>query len=287
MRTPASSSKRESAQGTARAMVTSGATRRPLQLRSTTSASIRPRFLFIGLGETDEYAHHNNYGKYLDALHYADQVVGQVAAELATLRREGRRATLLVTTDHERSRHFVNHGGSPRKSARNLAGGGGRGIPGGRRHGAHSRPAHRRHRGNAALARRPPSRRRENTMSTLSCQDWLPLGAQRHVRAVRRGRRVARLVVHDVNRRRIGAHRVAAQRGVGAVGRRDLVVAALGVNGRSPARAGKGTLPPCPATRPTGSATLCGAPQPKGEAARMLGMSRSTLWRKMRELRIG
>lgn len=79
---------------------------------------MKPRFLFIGLGETDEYAHHNNYGGYLGALHYADQVVGQVADALAGLRRQGRRATLFVTTDHGRSGHFVNHGGFAPESAR-------------------------------------------------------------------------------------------------------------------------------------------------------------------------
>ena len=111
---------------------------------------IRPRFLFIGLGETDEYAHHNNYGGYLDALHFADHVVGQVADELAALRREGRRTTLFVTTDHGRSRHFVNHGAFAPESARTWLVAAGWGIePCGE-----TAPGHERHTANVAATLR-------------------------------------------------------------------------------------------------------------------------------------
>lgn len=78
----------------------------------------RPRFLFLSLGDTDEYGHRNDYRGYLRALSHADWVVGHIAAILAGHRREGRRATLLVTTDHGRSHDFAGHGASAPESAR-------------------------------------------------------------------------------------------------------------------------------------------------------------------------
>lgn len=77
----------------------------------------RPRFLFLGLGETDEHAHKNDYRGYLAALTAADRVVGEVASILSAYEREGRRTTLLVTTDHGRSKDFVGHGSEAPESA--------------------------------------------------------------------------------------------------------------------------------------------------------------------------
>lgn len=79
---------------------------------------LRPRFLFLGLGDTDEYAHDDDYRGYLRALQSADQVVGEVAARLAEYEREGRRTTLLVTTDHGRSADFRGHGRGAPESAK-------------------------------------------------------------------------------------------------------------------------------------------------------------------------
>jgi phosphopentomutase len=77
----------------------------------------RPRFLFLGLGETDEYAHRNDYRGYLHALVQSDRVIGEVAAALAELEADGRRTTLFVTTDHGRSASFTGHGESAPESA--------------------------------------------------------------------------------------------------------------------------------------------------------------------------
>jgi bisphosphoglycerate-independent phosphoglycerate mutase (AlkP superfamily) len=70
------------------------------------------------MGDTDEYGHRNDYRGYLRALTYADYVIGQVAAILSTYEAEGRRATLLVTTDHGRAENFIDHGaGAPESAA--------------------------------------------------------------------------------------------------------------------------------------------------------------------------
>jgi hypothetical protein len=78
----------------------------------------RPRFLFLGLGDTDEYAHKDDYRGYLTALVRADRVIGEVAAILADYAREGRKTTLIVTTDHGRSADFTGHGEDAPESAR-------------------------------------------------------------------------------------------------------------------------------------------------------------------------
>jgi hypothetical protein len=77
----------------------------------------RGRFLFLGLGEPDEYAHRNDYRGYLHALVHADRVIGEVRAVLRELERNGHRTTLMVTTDHGRSADFVGHGSSAPESA--------------------------------------------------------------------------------------------------------------------------------------------------------------------------
>jgi hypothetical protein len=86
----------------------------PLALRYLTLA--RPRFLFIGLGDTDEHAHAMNYAAYLEALRFADRFVGNLVATLASMGDEGARTTLVITTDHGRARNFHSHGRSEPES---------------------------------------------------------------------------------------------------------------------------------------------------------------------------
>jgi arylsulfatase A-like enzyme len=81
-------------------------------------AAERPRLLFIGLGDTDEHAHHGDYGAYLDALRDADAFLGALEETLATLGERGRRATVIVTADHGRARSFRDHGDWAPESAR-------------------------------------------------------------------------------------------------------------------------------------------------------------------------
>lgn len=88
----------------------------------------RPRFLFLGLGEPDEYAHHGDYAGYVAALRAADAVVGQLRATLARMGARGARTTVVVTTDHGRAREFRPHGGAWPESSRVWLVAGGAGI---------------------------------------------------------------------------------------------------------------------------------------------------------------
>jgi len=76
-----------------------------------------PRFLFVGLGETDEYAHQNDYRNYLSALRHADRVIGQIYEALERAEYAGATTLLFVTSDHGRA-GFVHHGRAYPESAR-------------------------------------------------------------------------------------------------------------------------------------------------------------------------
>ena len=78
----------------------------------------RPRFLFIGLGEPDEYAHRDDYAGYLASLRASDVVVGSVFAALERMGARGQRTTVIVTADHGRGRDFRVHGRSFPESSR-------------------------------------------------------------------------------------------------------------------------------------------------------------------------
>jgi hypothetical protein len=78
----------------------------------------KPRFLFLSLGEADAYAHKGLYREYLAALRHADAVVGEVDYMLDELRAQGYPTTLMVTSDHGRSKHFSYHGIAAPESAR-------------------------------------------------------------------------------------------------------------------------------------------------------------------------
>jgi hypothetical protein len=78
----------------------------------------RPRFLFVGLGDADEYGHRNDYRRYLEALHASDAFLGDLAATLARMGARGRHTTVLVTTDHGRAYDFRDHGPTHPESGR-------------------------------------------------------------------------------------------------------------------------------------------------------------------------
>jgi Metalloenzyme superfamily len=92
----------------------------------------RPRFVFIGLGEPDEFAHRGDYRGYLGALRRADTVLGDLFALLAAMGPRGAHTSVLVTCDHGRGKDFRNHGAAwPESSRVWLVGAGGRIPPSG------------------------------------------------------------------------------------------------------------------------------------------------------------
>jgi hypothetical protein len=78
----------------------------------------RPRLLFVGLGDADEYAHRGDYHGYLEAVHASDAFLGELQSTLARMGARGRHTTILVTTDHGRAYGFVDHGARYPESAR-------------------------------------------------------------------------------------------------------------------------------------------------------------------------
>jgi hypothetical protein len=81
-------------------------------------AAERPRFLFVGLGDADEYGHRNDYRGYLEAVRASDGFLGEVFATLDQMGARGRHTTVLVTADHGRAYDFKDHGGRYPESGR-------------------------------------------------------------------------------------------------------------------------------------------------------------------------
>jgi hypothetical protein len=80
--------------------------------------SRRPAFLFVGLGEPDEYAHADDYRGYLASLRAADDFFGRLFAVLDRMGDRGRRSLVLVTADHGRAHDYRDHGAGLPESAR-------------------------------------------------------------------------------------------------------------------------------------------------------------------------
>lgn len=78
----------------------------------------RPAFLFVGLGEPDEYAHADDYRGYLASLRAADDFFGRLFAVLDRMGGRGRRSLVLVTADHGRAHDYRDHGAGLPESAR-------------------------------------------------------------------------------------------------------------------------------------------------------------------------
>jgi Metalloenzyme superfamily len=77
-----------------------------------------PRFLFLGLGEADEFGHMNDYAGYLDSLRRADARIAEIDGELTRLAARGTRTALFITADHGRADSFIEHGEKYPESAR-------------------------------------------------------------------------------------------------------------------------------------------------------------------------
>ena len=71
----------------------------------------RPQFLWISLGDTDEFAHMGDYKNYLESLKKADKFIGELIAKYDS------NTTFIITTDHGRGMGWRDHG-SDKESAR-------------------------------------------------------------------------------------------------------------------------------------------------------------------------
>lgn len=71
-----------------------------------------PRLLYVGLGDTDEWAHAGNYELVLRALHDTDDFLRELWTWLQSQPRYRGNTTLIVTTDHGRGRgkDWTDHG---------------------------------------------------------------------------------------------------------------------------------------------------------------------------------
>ena len=61
-----------------------------------------PKVVFIGLGETDEFAHHGRYDQYLQKAHQVDQMIGELWYYVQTHPFYKDNTTFIITTDHGR-----------------------------------------------------------------------------------------------------------------------------------------------------------------------------------------
>ncbi len=62
----------------------------------------KPRVLYVGLGETDEWGHGRRYDLYLEAAHQVDRFLAQTWEALQKSPHYRGKTALLVTTDHGR-----------------------------------------------------------------------------------------------------------------------------------------------------------------------------------------
>lgn len=67
----------------------------------------QPRVLWLGLGQTDDWAHARRYDRLLDCLHLTDQLLGELWRTVQSIERYRDRTTLIITTDHGRGRTLV------------------------------------------------------------------------------------------------------------------------------------------------------------------------------------
>ena len=61
-----------------------------------------PRVIFIAYGETDDFAHDENYDRYIDAAHRTDQMLSELWTWLQSNPVYRDHTTLMITTDHGR-----------------------------------------------------------------------------------------------------------------------------------------------------------------------------------------
>jgi hypothetical protein len=72
----------------------------------------KPRVLFIGLGETDDWAHAGSYAEYLNAAHRSDAYIADLWKQIQSMPEYKDKTTLVVLPDHGRGEgaKWVGHG---------------------------------------------------------------------------------------------------------------------------------------------------------------------------------
>lgn len=68
----------------------------------------KPRVMYIGLGETDEWGHGRRYDLYLNAAHQADRFLAELWNKLQQLPQYQNKTTVILTTDHGRGMTRMN-----------------------------------------------------------------------------------------------------------------------------------------------------------------------------------
>jgi len=79
----------------------------------------KPRVLFIGLGETDDWAHAGSYAEYLNAAHHSDSMIGELWQQIQSMPEYKDKTTLVVLPDHGRGegKKWTTHGQQTPESA--------------------------------------------------------------------------------------------------------------------------------------------------------------------------
>ncbi|MDB6024856.1 MAG: putative superfamily protein [Verrucomicrobiales bacterium] len=75
----------------------------------------QPRLLFVGFGETDEWAHERRYDNYLSAAHNMDSSVRRLWDTVQSMSQYRNKTTFIITCDHGRGsneRNWTDHGRS-------------------------------------------------------------------------------------------------------------------------------------------------------------------------------
>ncbi|MDZ4857461.1 MAG: alkaline phosphatase family protein [Candidatus Hydrogenedentes bacterium] len=62
----------------------------------------KPRVLYISFGETDDWAHMNNYDQYLESAHRTDDFIRRIWEQLQSMPQYRNKTALLLSTDHGR-----------------------------------------------------------------------------------------------------------------------------------------------------------------------------------------
>lgn len=68
----------------------------------------QPRVLWLGLGQSDDWAHARRYDRLLDYLHLADSMIEELWRTVQSMDKYRDHTTLIVTTDHGRGRTLQN-----------------------------------------------------------------------------------------------------------------------------------------------------------------------------------